>query len=364
MKQRTGAPQRLGQLAELAFCVSLVSVACSSEDAEATADADNSAGADNTAGSVGAERSTLGTIPPIDNFPVLEKFKITLPERNQHSNNPVNIVDLEEYIHPDFFFTGDDGEIVFRSPAGGTTIDADGQLVPTTGELNRSRSELREMLTFDAADRIVRPWLPAMNWVISSSGETQLAGAGAVDGRLEVEVSVDQMSTGSAAAPTVNSPQAWYSVVVGQINSKSCPALQELCRDGGFTLYDANPIKIYYRKHPEDELGTVYFASEPPEGSAKYTPVWGNWTSVGGETSPTVGVPLGARFSYLIELTGDNMNLEFTYDGDTQSFDIDVSAYRDTLLAFQAGSHNQCLPPDCDADSVAEVRFYHFNPEH
>jgi poly(beta-D-mannuronate) lyase len=71
-------------------------------------------------------------------------------------------------------------------------------------------------------------------------------------------------------------------VIVGQIHAES-----------------DEPIRLYYRKYPENELGFVYFAHEIRNSDDVYFPLLDHTRS--DDENPDVGIALGEIFSYEIK---------------------------------------------------------------
>lgn len=182
--------------------------------------------------------------------------------------------------HKDFFYTTSDEKgdwVVFKTPNAGNTH----------GTSNNTRTELAQLKKWSAlTTNKLSATLKVMH--VSATGDARVA--------------------------------ASYSTVVGQIHSA----------DG----HENEPLKIFYKKFPEHDKGSVFWhyeintADDDNSGRWDYsTSVWGNdFTAVGKKentypTEPTDGIMLGEEFSYKIEVKDGVMYLTFTSEGhETKTF--------------------------------------------
>ena len=185
------------------------------------------------------------------------------------------------YESKDFFSTtkeGDTNWVVFKTPNGGDTH----------GTSNNTRTELAQL----------KKWYPKT-----------------ANDKLTATLKVQNVSvTGDARVA------ASYSVVIGQIHSA----------DG----HENEPLKIFYKKFPGHEKGSVFWhyeintAGEDNSGRWDYsTAVWGYDFAVVGDSvntypeEPKDGIALGEEFSYQIEVKEGIMNLKFSSDDhETKTF--------------------------------------------
>jgi poly(beta-D-mannuronate) lyase len=79
-------------------------------------------------------------------------------------------------------------------------------------------------------------------------------------------------------------------VIVGQIHAES-----------------DEPIRLYYRKYPENELGFVYFAHEIRNSDDLYFPLLDHTRS--DDENPEIGIALGEIFSYEIKQKGSRIDV-------------------------------------------------------
>lgn len=187
---------------------------------------------------------------------------------------------LENYQHPDYFFTENDGTdwAVFKAPNSGVT----------TKNSSNTRSELKQD-KIEAGEENVR-WIPREG--------------GKLTGTLKV---MNVSSTGDARVG------AAFSVVVGQIHSN--------------TGHKNEPLKIFYKKYPGHTKGVVFWNYEintEGDNSERWdiaTAVWGyDWSvfGTGPDTypeEPEDGIELGETFSYVVNVYEGIMYLSFKSEG-------------------------------------------------
>lgn len=290
--------------------------------------------------SVGLAQSEM---VPAEKFD-LSQWKIQLPldKDKDGKADEVDVKKLKKYSHPDFFYLDENGHMVFASPNKATT----------TKNTSNSRSELREMLRGTKTSHKTKS--PKNNWAVEArKGSNKF---GRVGGRLDATLKVDHVATRAGDAST----RAAYSVVVGQIHADTYDNTSS-----GFG-YGNEPIKIYYKKFPDHETGSVFWNYERnlPKKDTNRTdinyPVFGNdWSN---NTDPgQAGIALGEEFSYTINVHKNTMYLTFSNDrlgtmtftkslvsqlradGKMDTLDNKYSYGGDTLY-FKAGVYNQCSP--------------------
>lgn len=191
-----------------------------------------------------------------------------------------NVGQATNYENKDFFYATNEGEkdwVVFKSPNAGNTH----------GTSNNTRTELAQL----------KKWSP-------------MTGA-----KMNATLKVTNVSTTGDARVA-----ATYSVVVGQIHSA----------DG----HENEPLKIYYKKFPGHEKGSVFWNYEintkgdDNSGRWDYSyPIWGYDFSVVGTGAntyppePKDGITLGEVFDYEVEVKKGVMYLKFTSEGhETKTF--------------------------------------------
>lgn len=278
---------------------------------------------------------------PADVFD-LSEWNITLPVDKNKDKKPdtITVKKLEKYSHPDFFYLDENDGLVFASP----------NKAATTKNTSNTRSELRHMLR--KKNTKYKTSGPENNFAVEARKGSDKFGR--VGGRLDATLKVDHVATRAGDAKT----KAAYSAVVGQIH-----AVHYDDTSSGFG-YGNEPIKIYYKKFPDHEHGSVFWnyernlAKEDPNRKDISHAVFGHDWSV--KTNPgQQGIALGEEFSYTINVHRNTMYLTFSNDRlGTKTFtkslvsQLDANGQMDTLdnkfsyggdaLFFKAGVYNQC----------------------
>lgn len=204
---------------------------------------------------------------PIEVIPSIEKFKILL-------GNGETKDDLTDFEHKDFFYTVIDGTrrwVVYKTPNSGVT----------SKNSSNTRTELHEK----------REWTPKEGGNLTGTCKV-----------MQVSVSGDARVAAS------------YSTVVGQIHSGSG--------------HENEPLKIFYKKFPNHEKGSVFWNYEintaGDDNSDRWdysTAVWGNDMSLVGTSKndfpaePADGIKLGEEFSYEVNVHKGIMTLIFNSEG-------------------------------------------------
>ena len=273
----------------------------------------------------------------------LSQWSITVPldlDGNDRADN-IGVAEIQTYSHPDFFYLDENDHIVFTSPNKATTS-------PTS---TNTRSELRyhHSLTSDSSNGSSSS---ARNFALAAHKDAdQYASIGS---RMEATLQVDHVSL-NAGHP--DKPPA-YSVVIGQIHATSSGDKSE-----GFG-YGNEPLKIFYKKWPQHEKGSVFWAYErnlptddPNRTDIAYV-VWGNnWDDPADPGDR--GIALGEVFSYTVNVHQDTMYLVFESENKgtvrheiNLADNVDANGNVDTAdhplgyagdpLYFKAGTYNQC----------------------
>ena len=203
---------------------------------------------------------------PSDVMPFMDKWQILLGDGTRSK-------DLVNYSKDDFFYVVNEDNtdwVVYKTPNAGIT----------SPNSSNTRTELGEK----------KRWIPEEG--------------GKLTGTLKVQ---HVSTTGDATTRSA------YSVVVGQIHS-----------DEG---HENEPLKIYYKKFPGHEKGSVFWNYEintegDNDGRWDFsTAVWGHDFSVLGSSpdsypeEPQNGVALGEEFSYEVNVYKGIMHLTFTSEG-------------------------------------------------
>ncbi len=213
------------------------------------------------------------TVYPHAVIPFMDKFKILMGDGTKAE-------DLTEFEHKDFFYTVIDGTrrwVVYKTPNSGVT----------SKNSSNTRTELHEK----------REWTPEEGGNLTGTCKV-----------MQVSISGDARVAAS------------YSVVVGQIHSG----------EG----HENEPLKIFYKKFPGHEKGSVFWnyeintAGDDNSGRWDYsTPVWGYDMSVIGTgkndypAESVDGIKLGEEFSYEVNVYKGIMYLTFISEGhETKTF--------------------------------------------
>jgi poly(beta-D-mannuronate) lyase len=294
------------------------------------------AGAAGALGIIGAAAAQdTATVLPAQVFD-LSHWKITLPidENGDRKPDEKSVSEIANYQHSNFFYLNEDGHLVFASPNKATT----------TANTSNTRSELRQMIR--GSNTRIGTHDPGNNFAVEARRSSDMFGA--IGGRLEATLRVDHVAV-NAGDPTA---RAAYSVVVGQIHAVKFDDTRS-----GFG-YGNEPIKIYYKKFPGHEYGTVFWnyernlAKDNPDRDDLSVPVFGgNWDTT--EDPGEAGIRLGEEFSYTINVHRNTMYLTFHNERlgtVVQSRSLvrgadamdNPYAYGGDSLYFKAGVYNQC----------------------
>lgn len=286
---------------------------------------------------------------PADQFD-LRFWKLTLPlDANQDGKvDEIGVRALQEYTHPDFFYLDENGLLVFAAP----------NKAQTTAGSSNTRSELRQMLR--GRNTKIGTHDPKNNFSLKAHrGSRNFADVG---GQLEATLKVLHVARN---AGNENKKPA-FSVVVGQIHADKD---QDVINSGKGFGWGNEPIKIYYKKWPGHDTGSVFWtyernlAKDNPDRTDIAYPVWGNtWENP--EDPGAAGIALGQWFNYNINVYRNTMYLTFrtTDPTKTVTYQIDLSnnvdaygrvddkdnpnGYSGDALYFKAGAYNQCSTVD------------------
>ena len=291
-----------------------------------------------------AKYDTVSSLPA-EHFD-LSHWNITVPTDvdNNKKVDTVSVADIQSYSHPDFFYANEDGHVVFASP----------NKALTTPNSSNTRSELRYMSR--GSNKNIKTKAPGNNFALRS--HPNAAEHASIGGRMEATLRVDHVArrAGNPYRP------AAFSAVIGQIH-----ATKENPQTGIFG-YGNEPLKIYFKKYPNHDTGSVFWnyernlAKEDPNRTDIAYPVWGNiWTNT--EDPGRAGIPLGQELSYIVNVYEDVMHLEFSTKGKpTTTFKINLAdnvdasgevdaldnpeGYAGDAHYFKAGIYNQCSTKD------------------
>ncbi|WP_348647058.1 polysaccharide lyase family 7 protein [Arenibacter sp. F26102] len=218
------------------------------------------------------ENAAIGRSPN-DIIPFFQHWNLILGDGS-------NVGQALDYENKNFFYTASDDHgdwVVFKSPNAGNTH----------GTSNNTRTELAQLKKWSPmTEATMKATLKVMN--VSTTGDARVAST--------------------------------YSVVVGQIHSA----------DG----HENEPLKIFYKKFPGHEKGSVFWHYEintaGDDNSKRWDysyPIWGYDFSVVGTDEntyppePVDGIALGEEFTYEVVIKEGMMYLTFTSEGhETKKF--------------------------------------------
>lgn len=278
-------------------------------------------------------------LPPSGNFDLLD-WKLDLPvDDNGNASGDAQEVKEEElssgFENSEFFYTGDDGGLVFISPVEGAT---------TSANTKYTRSEMREMLRRGDTS-ISTTGITKNNWVFASAPSDDQNNSGGVDGVLEATLAVNAVTT------TGDSSQVGR-VIVGQIHANN-----------------DEPIRLYYRLLPGHTKGSLYFAHEPNEDASSDPEQFINLigSSASNASEPEDGIALNELFFYRIEVQGNQLIVTIKrddYEDVTETVDMTTSGYDvgGQYMYFKAGVYNQ--NNSGDPTDYVQATFYYLTNSH
>ncbi|MDT0594661.1 polysaccharide lyase family 7 protein [Glaciecola petra] len=258
--------------------------------------------------------------------------------------------DLDQgFEDDDHFYTASDGAMVFRSTIFGAK---------TSANTSFTRSELREMLRRGNTS-ISTQGVNQNNWILGYQPNPGRP-VGGRGGSLKATLRIDKVTLDGSQSHTGR-------LIVGQIHAGS-----------------DEPIRLYYKKFPNNERGYIYFAHELNGGEDIWKMVLGP-THSNTDNQPIFtanidqGIALEEIFSYEIEQQGARIDV-FIRRGDLngpiiahQFIDMEAenSGYDQTSVwnYFKAGAYSQNNTGDSgDANGVGsdydQVRFYYLSNTH
>jgi len=128
---------------------------------------------------------------------------------------------------------------------------------------------------------------------------------------------------------------------------------------------DDEPLRIYYRKLRNNELGSIYIAHEIKDGDDIYYELIGSRSS--SASNPSDGIALDEVFSYDVKVVGNDMLVTIVREGKedvVQQVDMSNSGY-DTggqYMYFKAGVYNQ--NNSGNDDDYVQATFYSLSQSH
>jgi len=283
---------------------------------------------------------------PAEKFDLTE-WKISLPidDNNDGKGDKLNQKELQTYQHPDYFYLDTEDNIVFAAP----------NKASTSPNSTNTRSEMHHIL----GDEKNKKNAFANNFSLKSNKRANEFAQ--VGGNLQATVKVNHVAK---RAKYAGKPTA-FSVVVGQIHATKD---KTLIAEGEGYGYGNEPLKIYYKKWPNHEYGSVFWnyernlESENPDRIDISYPVWGKpWLDM--DTPGKQGIALNEAFSYEVNVYEDTMYLTFTTARHgTVNYEINLAnnvdahgtvdeldhpnGFAGDATYFKAGAYNQCSTKD------------------
>lgn len=243
----------------------------------------------------------------------LNDWYLSIPVDEELNATAFNIWENDlnnDYFNAEFFFTSLDNGLVFRSPIEGAK---------TSKNTSYTRTELREMLR-SGNTSISTQGVNKNNWVFSSAPQSEQDKAGGVDGELTAELAVNHVTTTGDAGQVGR-------VIIGQIHAN-----------------DDEPLRVYYRKLPQNDKGSIYLAHEIRGGDDVYFELIG--TRSRSAPNPSNGIELNERFGYKITVVGNLLTFVLSRTGQDdiiETINMSNSGYdiNDEYMYFKAGVYNQ-----------------------
>ena len=276
-------------------------------------------------------------LPPGKNFELVDWYLNTPADddRDGKSDRFSELQLVNGAVDERYFYTADDGGMVFRATVGGAK---------TSKNTKFTRTELREMLRRGNKDIRTKEDDKSPNgnnWVFSSAPEKAQKLAGGVDGTLRATLAVNHVTT------TGDKGQVGR-VIVGQIHA---------AKD--------EPIRLYYRKLPGNKRGSIYAMHEPSNRDDIKFEMIGSSASTAPD--PENGIALDEKFSYEIDARGNFLDVTIRVGDEVRSrktIDMTDSGYdiEKNYMYFKAGVYNQNNTGD--PDDYAQATFYELENSH
>ncbi|WP_406682721.1 polysaccharide lyase family 7 protein [Seonamhaeicola sp. MEBiC1930] len=271
---------------------------------------------------------------PSENFD-LSTWKLQIPEdEGDGTSLDIKVSELNnKYENNKYFYTGDDGGMVFKCPIDG---------FKTSANTSYTRSELREMLR-GTNTSISTSGVNKNNWVFGTAPTADINAAAGYDGEMTATLAMNHVTTTGSSSHIGR-------VVIGQIHANS-----------------DEPIRIYYRKLPDNALGSIYFAHEPTDGNGAE-----QWYDMIGSRSNTAanpedGIALNEKFSYKIKVVGDLLTVTISREGKddvVKTVNMINSGFNvgGQYMYFKAGLYN--VNNSGDGADYVQATFYKLEKSH
>jgi len=267
-------------------------------------------------------------LPPSGNFDLLDwNISVPIDNNNDGKADTIKEVDLANgYTNSNYFYTANDGGMVFKAPPVGPKTSTNTSYV---------RTELREMLR-RGDTRYKTKGITKNNWVFGSAPSSDRTNAGGVDGILRGTLAVNNVTTTGDAGQVGR-------VIFAQIHAN-----------------DDEPIRFYYRKLPGNTKGSIYFAHESRNASNDiYFEMIGSRSR--SQSNPSDGIELNERFSYEIKVVGNNMTVKLIRPNKpdlVETVNMNGSGYDvgGQYMYFKAGAYIQ--DNTANSNDFAQVTYY------
>lgn len=270
----------------------------------------------------------------------LNDWYLSIPSDDDNSGTADSISEqtlANGYTNSEYFYASADGGIVMRAPSYG---------FKTSENTQYTRVELREMLRRGDTS-ISTQGVNKNNWVFGASPSSAQEMAGGIDGDLTVTLAVNQVTTTGADYQIGR-------IVIGQIHAN-----------------DDEPIRLYYRKLPNNTLGSVYFAHESRITDENGDNIESYVEMIGSRgnsiDNPDDGIALNEKFSYHINVTVDLLTVTISREGKPDvvgNVNMSESGYDDPsqYQYFKVGVYH--LNNTSDPTEYAQATFYEIRNSH
>lgn len=241
------------------------------------------------------------------------------------------------YTNSEYFYASSDNGIVMRSPSYGFKTSANTSYV---------RVELREMLRRGNTS-ISTQGVNKNNWVFGSASASGQAAAGGVDGQLRVTLAVNEVTTTGETFQVGR-------LVIGQIHANN-----------------DEPVRLYYRKLPNNTNGSLYFAHESRVKDSSGDNIETFVDLIGSRSSsasnPANGIALDEKFTYIITVTSNLLNVTISREGKpdvSADYDMSQSLYdaNGQYHYFKVGVYH--LNNSSNPAQFAQATFYEIKNSH
>jgi hypothetical protein len=274
--------------------------------------------------------------PPGRNFELIDWYLNTPEDGGDGRSKRISERELVNgYQNKDYFYTAEDGGMVFRATVSGKK---------TSKNTKYTRTELREMLRRGDTQINTKNDTGGANknnWVFSSAPPKAQKLSGGIDGTLKATLAVNHVTTSGKAHDIGR-------VIIGQIHASN-----------------DEPVRLHYRKLPQNEKGAIYAAHEISGGDDQWHEILGSKSDTA--ENPVDGIALNEKFSYEIIAQGHELSVLISQQGvvlGSTTIDMTHSGYdvEDEYLYFKAGVYNQ--NDSGDPQDFDQATFYSLENRH